>query len=565
MRVAGSDTAPPPSFWVVFAVFFPAVTGIMAGLGLSGDLRDPIKSIPRGSLGAMLLGFVIYLAIPLVLVKAATPAALVHEPLIWSKIAIAGAILVLPGLWGAIFSSAVGSILGAPRTLQALAADGLAPRFFGRTTGKGGEPTVGLIVTLIIAVAAIGLGNLNAVAPVVSMFFLTVYGMVNLVAAMESLSGDSSWRPRLSIHWSISHLGAIGCFTVMFLINPKAAVAAIAVEILLWTVLERRERKARWGDIRRDVYEALIRWSLIKLTRHPMTPRNWRPHVLVFVDNAERRLDLIRFGTWFSQGRGVVTVCELVVGEIATVTEEMTHRQREQRIQKTLDREGLAAFGEVDIVKDVIPGITSVAQANGIAGLDSNTIVLGWPRSTSRLLEFLEVVKSLEHVKKSVIIARIQPGLIPRPHEERVIHVWWGGLERNGDLMLLLAHLITRNPEWRNSSIRIMSIASSTMMKERTEVALSRLVPAIRIDAEVEVTVLPKDRSVREVINERSADADLVFLGLSPPKNAEEMPKYAERLFELSERLRTVFFIKNSSLFVGQLVQTTEEIGATSE
>ncbi len=561
-----SATPPEPAgtlgFWVVFAVFFPAVTGIMAGLGLSGDLRDPIKAIPRGAIAATLTGLAVYLVVPLFLLRGATPAALVEDPLVWTRIAPLGALLILPGLWGAIFSSAVGSILGAPRTLQALAMDRLAPGALARLTGKGNEPLLGLLVTMAIALGAVLLGDLNAVAPVVSMFFLTVYGMVNVVAALETLSGDPSWRPRLRVPWQLCLLGGLGCFTVMFLISPAAAVAAIVFEVLLWLFLARRERRAGWGDVRRGVYESLIRWSLIRLASRPMTARNWRPHILVFVQDVEWRLDLIRFSTWFSQGRGVVTVCELVVGDLLGETFQV--EEKEAHMRRILKRENLVAFGEVDVVRDVISGITDVAQANGIAGLDSNTIVLGWPSAVDRAVEFLQVVERLERLNKSVIMARIQPGLIPRAGEDRVIHIWWGGLQRNGDLMLLLAHLLTRNPEWRDSRIQIKSVASNELMRRQTESYLADFLPEIRISAEAQVMILPKDRTVRDIIHRESAEADLVFLGLTVPR-PEDRTRYAERLQELAGPLRSVFFVKNSSLFVGRLIQTSEEVAAPDE
>jgi hypothetical protein len=290
-----------------------------------------------------------------------------------------------------------------------------------------------------------------------------------------------------------------------------------------------------------------------------MTARNWRPHILVFADNAERRLDLIRFGTWFSQGRGVVTVCELVVGDI--LTESVEIGRKKEQMQRMLQREKLTAFGEVDIVKDVTSGMVDVAQANGIAGLDSNTVLLGWPREASRLVEFLQVVERLEHLNKSVIIARIQPGLIPRAGEERAIHVWWGGLQQNSDLMLLLAHLMTRNPEWRDSRIHILSLASNEHMKADTERYLESLIPEIRISAEVSVMIQSRDATVHDIIHQKSAEADLVFMGLRTP-DPDDREGYATRLQEFAEPLRTVFFIKNSSLFVGKLIQTTEEIVA---
>jgi len=557
-QVSGSGIVPPaPGFWTVFAVFFPAVTGIMAGLGLSGDLRDPIRSIPRGALSATLAGFAVYLVVPFLLAKGATPDALVENPLIWTRIAPFGGWLILPGLWGAIFSSAVGSLLTAPRTLQALAADGLAPRFLARVSA-GNEPHAGLAVSLLLALAAAGLGDLDAVAPVVTMFFLTVYGTVNLAAALETVSGDTSWRPEWRVPWVVSFAAGVACFGVMFLIHPLAAIGAVVVEVLLWVVLKRRAHEERWGDVRRGVYEALIRWAMVRLAQRPMTSRNWRPHVLVFAESIERRLDLIRFATWFSQGRGLVTVCELVVGDV--LVSDISVPDRERKLQQALAREGLTAFGEVDIVPDVISGITSVSQANGMAGLDSNTILLGWPPDPDRMLAFFQVIRRLERLRKSVIITRLQPGFAPDENETRTIHVWWGGLQRNGDLMLLLAHLLTRNPEWRRAEIKILSVASNAHMKTTTEAYLEDLIPKIRIEAEAEVMIRPKDRTIREIIRETSAAADVVFLGLDVPENDEDLPRYAERLDELSEGLRSVFFVKNASLFVGKLIQSVDDV-----
>ena len=180
----------PASFWFVFAVFFPAVTGIMAGLSMSGDLAEPRRSIPYGSVAATLVGLLVYLVVPILLYFSADAASLIDDPLIWNRIALLGPWFVLPGLWGAIFSSAVGSMLGAPRTLQALATDSLMPRWLSVSAKPGAEPRLGIVVTLVLSLTAVFLGDLNTVATVATMFFLSVYGTVNLVAALESLSGN---------------------------------------------------------------------------------------------------------------------------------------------------------------------------------------------------------------------------------------------------------------------------------------------------------------------------------------------------------------------------------------
>ena len=548
-------------FWKGFAVFFPAVTGVMAGLGLSGDLENPMRSLPRGAFAAVLVGLVVYLIVPVMLVIGASGDELRNDPLIWTRIAPGGAVLILPGLWAAVFSSALGSILGAPRTLGALARDGLAPRFLNRV--KNGRPDLlpALVVSLLLALAAVFLGNLNAVAAVVTMFFLTVYGTVNFVAAFESLSGDPSWRPSLASPWMVNFLGGVACLAVMLLINPVVGIIAMVSELALWLALSRRERKSGWGDARRGLYETLIRWALVRLARHPMTPRNWRPHVLVFVDDIQTELDLVRYGDWFSQGRGVVTVCKLLVGDIMADPPEPGDRREDMR--DLLASEGVVAFPEVDIVKDLVDGIVEVAQANGIAGISSNTVLLGWPSNPELRVDFLRAMRRLETLKKSLIFARIRPRLLyPRSSDDRRILIWWGGLQRNGDLMLLLTFLLTRNSSWRQAKVHIMSLATTPLIKQKNERFLKELVAEIRIDAEIRVLLKDPDEKVSEVIRRESQDAEVVMLGLATPERGKEA-EYAQRLETLTEGLPNVFFVKNASLFVGDLV--TPEIEEESD
>ncbi len=539
-------------FWKGFAVFFPAVTGVMAGLGLSGDLKNPMHSLPRGAFAAVLVGLVVYLIVPVLLVIGASGKDLRNDPLVWTRIAPLGPILILPGLWAAIFSSALGSILGAPRTLGAMARDGLAPRFLARI--KDGQPDLfpALIFSVMLALAAVFLGDLNNVAAVVTMFFLTVYGTVNFVAAFESLSGDPSWRPSLSSPWLVNLLGGVACLAVMVLINPLVGFLAVILELILWLALSRSERKSGWGDARRGLYESLIRWALVRLARHPMTPRNWRPHVLVFVEDIRTELDLVRFGDWFSQGRGVVTVCKLLVGDLMNDPPESDITREEMR--DILAAEGVVAFPEVDTVKGLVDGIVAVSQANGIAGISSNTILLGWPSHAHRQVNFLRVMRRLEILKKSLIFARIRPQLLyPRSNAERRILIWWGGLQRNGDLMLLLTFLLTRNSSWRRAKVHIMSLATTELMQQRNEKFLRELVNEIRIDAKIHVLLKDPDEKVAEVIRRESADAEVVMLGLATPEKGKEAEQ-AERMEALSEGLPNVFFVKNASLFVGDLV-----------
>jgi len=269
------------------------------------------------------------------------------------------------------------------------------------------------------------------------------------------------------------------------------------------------------------------------------------------VEDAERRLDLVRFGEWFSQDRGVVTVCELVQGDVLSVAQDPLERQVE--IDALFRQEGIVAFGEVDVVPSVEQGIVGVAQATGMAGLEANTVLLGWPGDPERLAELLRVTHRLERLRKSLIVGRVSPRREAWEERPRSVHVWWGGLQRNGDLLLLLAYLLTRNREWRGARIRVLSVASNELMKANTEHLLGQLLPELRIAADVEVLVKPPEISIRELIQAESREADAVLLGLATPEEGQE-EAYAVRLAELAEGLPTFFFVKNASLFVGGLV-----------
>ncbi|RME67410.1 MAG: hypothetical protein D6781_13290, partial [Verrucomicrobia bacterium] len=192
---------PGHNFWSVFAIFFPAVTGIMSGVSMSGDLRDPSRSIPKGTILAVLVTWAIYALQMFWLAWNANRQELVENTLVMQRISRVP-FLIFVGLWAATLSSALASLLAAPRTLQALASDGVVPRWMGRGSGKEKEPKLALVLTAILAGACLLIGELDLIAPIISMFFLTTYGTVNLVAGLSGLVSNPSYRPTFKVHWS---------------------------------------------------------------------------------------------------------------------------------------------------------------------------------------------------------------------------------------------------------------------------------------------------------------------------------------------------------------------------
>ncbi|MHC4132802.1 MAG: amino acid permease [Planctomycetota bacterium] len=542
-------------FWIILAVFFPAVTGFSAGIGMSGDLEDPQKAIPRGTIYAVLVGALVYLLIPFLLsitgkVSMEQMADIsLDKPPIWTKIALFGGVLVYPGLCGAILSSAFGSALAGPRILRALAKDRLAPSFLARTS-KTGQPTIATWVSGAIALSAVAMGSLNMVAKLVTILFLTLYMSENFVAAVENIVRDPSYRPTLKVHWSISLIAAIGILVVMLLISVKWSLLAIWIELIIWLYLRKRNLEASWGDVWEGLWGTLARFSLYKLAQEKKDVRSWRPNILLFADQVEKRAGQVRMSAWFNQNCGILTVCDVITGRqqenIKVVTE------RNDAMRKFFDREGIVAFGEADIMEDFESGVLGIVQAQGMGTLRPNTIAFGWPNRQERLVPLLRMIRQISHLEKAVLIIRSRPPEGPRNFER--IDIWWRGKYNNGDLMLLLAYLLTLNPLWRTARICLRSIVKSETTRPDMQEGLKNLIETTRIKAEQDVIVLEDERSVIETMHERSRGADVVFVGLMQPEEGTE-EEYSQRLREIIDGFPTAVLVHNSGPFRGQLLE----------
>lgn len=545
----------PEGFWFVFAVFFPAVTGFSAGIGMSGDLKDSKKSIPRGTLLAIVCGTLIYLLILIALsvsskVDGATMARIDTTALpIWSKVAFLGMVLVYPGLWGAILSSAFGSILGGPRVLQALSLDKIAPKFLGRTS-KTGQPTIATWVTGGIALLAVALGDLNSVGRWVTVFFLTLYIAINLAAVIEKLVGDLSYRPTIKVHWIISLLGCIGAGIVMFLINPIACVIAISVEIMIYWYLKRKALKSSWGDVRAGLWSSIARIALIKLKEKNSTARNWRPNIMLFSSNPSRLMKLTRIANWFNQNKGIVTVCRTFAGDIRNM--DVDTREIQRKMEEEFAIRNITAFPEVYIIPNFEEGIIGIIQANGLAGMQSNTVMFGWTNGTDRIQRLIRIVRTVSIMKQNSILAYVPE--IEKSSTRNCIDVWWRGMEKNGDMMLLLAHLLNLNTEWRQAKLRLRTIVSSADEQNPMNEKLKSLIAESRISAKCDVIIKKNNENVIDIMHNSSKDADIVFLGLAlPEKGSEE--EFAENLDKLVVGFKSTILVRNAESTQGKLIE----------
>jgi amino acid transporter/antitoxin (DNA-binding transcriptional repressor) of toxin-antitoxin stability system len=536
-----------PGFAEIFAVFFPAVTGIMAGVSMSGDLKEPKKAIPAGTLWAILVGFLVYMAFPIWLAVNYGNDRLINDTeAVWGIARWSP--LIYAGVFGATLSSALGSILTAPRTLQALGMDQLAPKLFAKGHGAANEPRNGTLLTFALAQAGIFLGSLDAIAPVLTMFFLATYGFTNLACGLQKWSGNPSFRPTFSVSWLISLGGAGACFYVMSIINLGAMVAAVVFSGLFWFITERRDLETTYGDARHGIWSAIVRYALQKLRRVQWHPMNWRPNLVIFGGDPDKRPHLLRLGDAIVQDRGIVTYFHLLTGAVAEHSE--SRKELYETFDPLMQSQFPNVFYRVEIVPDVFSGATQIAQSYGVGSFEANTVMAGWPNKQDRLAGYMAMCRDLAHLDRSLLLVRNNES--QALSDAKSIHVWWGGLEGNGGLMLLLAFLLKADRQWRSADVKVMTVVNEESSVEEARANLLGLLEGARLEAEP-VVILRDGRSIADIMAEKSGKASLAILGFRLPDEGMEQV-FHERMTGMLERLPTTLLVHSARSFEGEPV-----------
>ncbi len=533
----------PLSFWVVFAVFFPAVTGIEAGISLSGDLKDPAKSLPRGTLAAVGVGYLIYMLIPVFLWRLVPdPSVLVHEPMIMQRVARVGSLIVL-GVWAATLSSALGALLGAPRTLQALSRDRILPRQLGIGFGEAQEPRIATAVTFVVALVAILLGDLNLLAPILSMFFLTSYGLINFSAGLEGAINSPTWRPQFRVPVWGSLLGAGGCLVVMLMINAGATLVALLITGAIYTWMKRRNLRAQWGDMRYGLLMLLARFAVSHLARRTeKDERSWRPNILVLSGSPQKRWYLIELARALAKCTSCVTVASVVPsGKAYSGRQE----QLERAIASYLKKQDADALIKVIGDDDVLSGMEALVRAYGFGPIAPNTVLMGESVDPASMSRFVGLLLLIHRLKRNLVLVREDENAEPRVEGGR-LDIWWRGRESNIGLTLTLAYLLKRDAAWAKSEIVIKRIVEGEDEQSESEDSLNAYIREQRL-RDVRIELLRKDgKPIGQHIREGSEGAGLVFMGLRPPEEdetAETYLDYYRKLMDTTEGVPVVLVL----------------------
>jgi solute carrier family 12 (sodium/potassium/chloride transporter), member 2 len=521
-------------FWAVFAVFFPAVTGIEAGISMSGDLKDPAKSLPLGTLAAIGCGLLIYLAIPIFLYsKVSDRELLIQDPLLIQKVAKWQS-LVIAGVWAASLSSAMGAILGAPRTLQALARDSAAPRFLGKGVGPKGNPVLATLLTFAIACLGIVLGDLNKIAPVLSMFFLTSYGILNLASALEDWMQHPSWRPSFKTPAWLSFFGFLICLGIMLMIDATSALVAMGVSFSIYLVMKRRSLQARWGDMRLGLWMFIVREILYRIAGQYQDEKTWKPNILALSGAPNSRWQLIQLAHEITEEKSFLTVATIC--PVENWTPERV-RSASETIRDFLKKRQIQAFVRTVPATTVIDGAQALIRAYGFGPLVPNTLLLGDTEKKSNVRGFAELIQLAHRSGKNLAMIREVPSekddapdvattLSEQVAVQGPIDIWWSGRRQNIGFMMALASLIQRSERWRAGELAIKTIVDSEEKRGGMETRLNEFIQSSRLDARAEVILTDSAKSPFETIRESSQNSGLVFLGIRPPEDDEPMDEY---------------------------------------
>lgn len=531
-----------PGFWVLFAIFFPAVTGFTQGVSMSGDLKDPEKSLPIGTFMAVGLSLLVYFFACIFMAASLPKETLIGDYNSMQHVAVVD-FLIVAGVIAATLSSAMASFLGAPRILQSLSGDRIFPILnpFAKGVGASENPRRGVLLSGTIALCTIAIGKLNLIAPIVSMFFLVSYGLLNYATFFEARSGSPSFRPRFKFYdYRVSLVGGVACLMVMLAINVTAGVIAIAFLAAIYQYLKRTAGPARWADSRRSYHLKMVRQHLFAAAEESEHPRNWRPQLMVFTNAAGRRKPIIQFAAWLQGSSGISSAIQILEGEGASMVKHRVTAAAE--LAKRIKEESIEMFPLVISTPDLETGIHALIQSHGIGPVRPNTILANWIEPLPRL-ESDENARELGRYMRIAfrqecnivllnIKARQWKNLAELPAAQKRIDVWWAG-DASSRLMLLFAYILTRNLKWQGTRIRVLDMVYEKS-SDKTVADLGKTLSDFRIDAVPEIV---PTRDIKTVVA-YSADAALVFFPFRL-KNDTPLDPFGNSLDLLFSQLET--------------------------
>ena len=509
------------SFFIVFSIIFPAFTGMTAGVGLSGDLKNPGKSIPLGTLAGTLCGMFMYFLIAWKLAVSAPPQELADTSrLIMADIAWQGWWIIPLGLAAATISSALGSIMVAPRTLQAIARDGIfpAPKFnhwLSKGKGNKDEPFNASVITILIAGLFIIMGALDSVAQIISMFFMVTYGSLCLISFLNHFAADPSYRPKFKSRWYVSLFGALSCFALMFFMNAAYALLAIVLILVLfvWIAYYNQEKRNLAVIFQGVIFQLSRQMQVFLQKTEKEQSQSWRPSTIAISEDSFNRFSAFQFLRWIAHRYGFGTYIHYIKGYLSKETYKEATRCKKQLIAMA-DVSGSNVFIDTLVSPSFTSTVAQIIQLPGIAGKENNLLLFEYHKSHPDNL--LDIVDNLGLIK-SVDFDLIILGSSERAFGlKKQIHVWISPYDfQNANLMILLAYILLGHPDWKKATINIHAIfPEDSIDEERKRLFLLIQTGRLPISPKnIEFIAQKSAMDIKHIINKKSKDADLTIIG----------------------------------------------------
>jgi amino acid transporter len=541
---------------VVFAIFFPAVTGFTAGIAMSGDLEDPKKSIPKGTIAAIAVGFFVYIALIIFLSFYIDSETLKSDYNILMKIALY-APAVVAGIWGATLSSALAGILGGPRILQAMSVDNITPKIFGKGKGKNNEPVNALFLLFIIALLGVLIGDLDVVARIVSMFYLSAYGFINLSFFLESWA-NPDFQPTFKIKKWIGLLGFTACFAVMFKLDILAMFGSIAIILGIYAWLQRKQIVLMTGDVWLSVWKKIVANGLQKIDSKPTeTCNNWNPNIILFSGESEHRVYLVELGKTLAGRAGIVTNFKLLLDK-----SNNSPLPKSDQIVKEEYFERIGVFARQIKVNNIYKGIEDIASIFGFSGVDPNTIMMGWPKGLENSEEYSEMTQKLLYLDYNLLYLDFDRAT--KFGNYQTIDLWWRETDsKNAEMMLNIARFMVQSPKWSSATIRVLFVNNSNVDSEVIESNILNIVEDIRVKVEIKIINNAVEQiPFYELISKYSIATDLTLLGI-PNFDINKQTQFVIKTNQLFESIGSTLMVKASESFneinLNVAIKTSEE------
>lgn len=529
------------SFWAAFSIFFPAMTGIEAGMAMSGTLKKPSQDLTIGNFTSILLAASVYLGVALYIYQAIPISLLQSDPMILTEFGAFKSLIYL-GIWGATLSSALGGMLGAPRMLQMMAQDGILFRFLSITHGPNKEPRYAILISYFLSVILLYCTSIDQIIPILTMICLIGYSILNLVACFCELINPPSWRPSMRAPWFLSAIGAFLCLFTMFMVDAGWTFISIFLVTTGYLLLRRKQMKGAFADIRKTLLFYFSRQLLYKLSESQQEAIHWRPQLLVFLPAPHRKQNLVLLSQELTRQNGILTFAAI---STQPYMQQTLGGGFKNALKEYYKRARISCFVEVVDSPTLQEGVNNLIKCYGIGDLHPNTVIMGLPKREDTLQSLVPTFQTLQDIKKNLILFHDQSQedavIFKKPNKRnpKRIDIWWDPNYRESfELILSYLTTITDGIVWKKSIITLKTQVEEEQSRRNLLDYFETYFIQNRLPISADVYVIPHKDNMFPFDISSSSDADLLVLPLKPINEFSCHIAYAQYLSFIRNKLK---------------------------